>query len=79
MMLASWSSRVTTISSPGWKVRARERLMWKVRVVMLGPKTTSSASQPRRSATAWWASWITWSVRRLVSKAPWVLALRRVR
>src|SRR4051794_19965484 len=50
--LASWSSRVTTTSSPGpqslARVRARSRVSW----VMLRPKTMPSGSAPSRSASA---------------------------
>ena len=49
---ASWSSSVSTISSPGPSSRPRARLMAKVSVVMLGPKTISSASQFRKSPIA---------------------------
>ena len=53
--------------------------MAKVSVVMLGPKTTSSLSQPRKSAMAARASAMTASVRRLVAYAPQVLALEFAR
>ena len=51
-MLASWSSRVTTISSPALRVRPRVRVSVKFSDVMLPPKMTSSASQPRNRAAA---------------------------
>ena len=41
----------------------------KVRDVMFGPKTTSSGSQPSRSAMAAWASAIIASLRALVEQA----------
>ena len=50
--LASWSRWVSRISSPGPSSRPMERLMAKVSVVMLGPKTTSSGSLPKKSAMA---------------------------
>ena len=49
-MLASWSSRVTITSSPGFHVRAIARLSDRVSVVILGPKATvSGSSVPRNS------------------------------
>ena len=50
--LASWSSSVTMISSPGSRVRASAWTRRKLIVVVLAPKTTSSAVQPRKSAAA---------------------------
>ena len=76
LTLASWSSRVTTTSSPGPSVRATEREMANSSVVAFGPKTTSSASA-LRSAAARWASAITSSVSWLVANAPCVLLLLR--
>jgi hypothetical protein len=63
-MLASWSSRVTTTSSPGPQpaasVRARSKLSW----VALRPKTTPRGSAPSRSAIAWRAASTVSSARR---------------
>ena len=74
--MASWSRRVTTISSPGAKVAPMARLSANVMVVMLGPKLTSSASvAPSRSAVATRTSWTSSSVSRLAAKAPPWLAL----
>ena len=51
--LASWSARVTTISSPGDRLAPMARLRAKASVVMLGPKLISSGSlTPSRSAMA---------------------------
>ena len=50
--LASWSSRVTTTSSPGRQCDDRVRDRSKVRAVMLRPKITSSGSTLSRSAMA---------------------------
>ena len=77
--LASWSSRVTTTSSPGPSVRPTEREIANSSVVAFGPKTTSSASAFSRSAAARWASAITSSVSWLVANAPCALALLRRR
>ncbi len=63
-MLASWSRRVTTISSPGSQVLARARARSKVSWVIERPNTTPPASQPRRSATAARAPSVTSSARR---------------
>ena len=51
-MFASWSRRVTTISSPGPNVRPNERDRWSRIDVAFWPNTTSSASHPSRSAPA---------------------------
>jgi len=51
-MLASWSRRVTRISSPGLSVRPRVRVRVKFSAVMLPPKMVSSGSQPRNRAVA---------------------------
>ena len=67
---AWWSRPVTTISSPGRIAAAIERDMWKVIVVMFGPRVISSASTPRRSAIAWCASSTIASERSEVGKAP---------
>ena len=74
-MFASWSSRVTTISSSGPRVRAMERESANSNVVAFGPNTTSSEPQPRRSAPARCASSIRRSVSVLVTKAPCTFAL----
>jgi hypothetical protein len=50
--LASWSSEVTTTSSPGSQVAASVRATSKVIWVMLRPKTTPAGSACSRSATA---------------------------
>jgi hypothetical protein len=71
---ARWSSSVTTISEPESHVRASAREIAKVRVVMLAPKATSSASAPRKSPAARRVSRRSSSVSRLVGKAPWRLA-----
>ena len=44
--LASWSSDVTTTSSPGAQVREMASAKWKVSVVMFGPRTTPSGVPP---------------------------------
>ncbi len=49
---ASWSSRVTTISSPGDQVAASVRAMSNVSAVMLRPNTMPRWSAPSRSAIA---------------------------
>ena len=51
-MFASWSSWVTTISSPGSSVRATAWASWKLSVVMFAPKAISSGSLPVKSAAA---------------------------
>ena len=51
-MLASWSSRVTTTSSPGPQSFARVRATSKVSWVIERPKTTPPGSAPSRSAIA---------------------------
>ena len=61
---ASWSSRVTTISSPGSQVLASARARSKVSWVIDRPNTTPPASQPSRSATAARAPTTTSSARR---------------
>src|SRR4051812_40109655 len=50
--LASWSSRLTTTSSPGRQVRARARAMAQVSREGSGPRTTPVDTPPTRSATA---------------------------
>ena len=47
---ASWSSAVTTISSPSRSVRANARLRRKFSAVMLWPKAVSPGEQPRNAA-----------------------------
>ena len=49
---ASWSSAVTTISSPGSIVRATACASWKFSVVMFAPKAMPSGSPPVKSAAA---------------------------
>ena len=51
-MLASWSSRLTTTSSPGTHPLARVRAISKVSAVMLRPTTTPRGSEPMRSPRA---------------------------
>ena len=67
---ASWSSTVTTTSSPGRSVRANDRDRWNAIVVVFCPITTSCGVAPRNAAAAACASSTTWSDRRLVSNAP---------
>ena len=50
--LASWSSAVTTISSPGSSVRATACASRKLSVVMLAPNAIPSGSPPVNSAAA---------------------------
>ena len=68
--LASWSSRVTTTSSPAAQSRAAARVSAKFSVVMFGPKITSSAVAPRSSAAACRAPVTSASDRSDVSKGP---------
>src|SRR5260370_88436 len=72
--LASWSSVVTTISSPAFSSRPMARASAKVIVVMFWPKTTSSRSQWKKSAMAARAAATIASFARLVAKAPHALA-----
>ena len=73
--LASWSSVVTTISSPGRHVLPIERLMWNVSVVMLAPNLISWPDPAlRNSATASCARSVISSLRWLVRNAPPSLA-----
>ena len=51
-MFASWSSRDTTISSPGAQRVARVRARSNVSAVMLRPNTTPPGSTPSRSPMA---------------------------
>ena len=69
-MFASWSSFVTTTSSPAAQSRAAVRESAKLSVVMFAPKTTSSAVAPRSSAAAERAEATTRSLARDVGKAP---------
>ena len=62
-MLASWSSRVTTTSSPADHCLAIARETSNVSWVIDRPKTTPSGEAPSRSATAWRASLTTASAR----------------
>ena len=66
-MLASWSSRVTMISSPACSVRPSVRVRVKFSAVMLPPKITSSGSQPRNRAVAARHSVTMAPIRRLVA------------
>ena len=50
--LASWSSRLTTTSSPTFQVFASALARPDVIVVMFGPRITPSGSPPTRSASA---------------------------
>src|SRR6188472_2684126 len=72
---ASWSSFVTSTSSPASSVRAKARVRRKLRPVMLGPKATSRASQRRKSAARCLACSIRSTVRREVSNEPPTFAL----
>jgi hypothetical protein len=75
LTLASWSSVVTTISSPGPRVAPIDRPTWSVRLDMFWPNLISSGlAAPRKSATAAWASSTIASLRRLVANAPPALA-----
>ena len=65
---------VTTISSPAFNSRPIARASANVMVVMFCPNTTSFAWQLKKSAIAWRVDRIIASFRRLVSKAPQVLA-----
>jgi len=60
------------VNDPGARLIAAaiERDMWKVIVVMFGPRVISSASTPRRSPIAWCASSTMASERSEVGKAP---------
>ena len=70
--LASWSSFVTMISSPGPHVRAIERDRCRSSDVAFCPNTISPASQPSRSAPARRASAISASISSLTGNTPWV-------
>ena len=72
--LPSWSSCVTTISSPASSSRPTVRLSAKLSVVMFAPKTTSSGEQPRNSPPARRDSSTSSSVRRLVEYGPLTFA-----
>ena len=67
---ASWSSAVTTISSPGLSVRATACASWKLSVVMFAPNAIPSGSAPVNSAAAARPRSITSSDSREVRKAP---------
>ncbi len=64
LMLASWSSRLTTTSSPGPHERASVRARWKVSSVADRPKTTPCGSTASRSPIAARADATTASARR---------------
>ena len=68
--LASWSSRVTRISSPAVRVRPSARVSAKLSVVMFAPKIVSSGRQPRKRAAVAWACSTSASLRRLVANFP---------
>ena len=80
--LASWSSLLTTISSPGSQSLAIAREMSKVSWVMLRPNTTPSGTPPSRSATAARAASTTSSALRSAGvsrprlESGWVIACR---
>ena len=77
VMLASWSRRVTTTSSPGRQVLAIARLSANVSVVMFDPKTISFGSvAPSRSAAATRAEPTSSQTERLVANAPPSFALQ---
>jgi len=71
----SWSSFVTTISSPAFQSRAAVRESAKFSVVMFAPKIVSSGAQRRKSAAVRRDCETSASVRRLVSYGPLTLAL----
>jgi len=73
--LASWSSAVWTISSPGRRVRAKARVSRKLRDVMLWPNDVSPAEQPRKSAAFSWARSTSSTVLMLVSYGAPMFAL----
>ncbi len=72
---ASWSSRVTTISSPGPQSADSTSASRNVSVVMFGPRMTPSGSPPTRSATARRASVTSSSERALAGNSPPVLPI----
>ena len=80
--LASWSSLLTTISSPGSQSLAIAREMSNVSWVMLRPNTTPSGTPPSRSATAARAASTTSSALRSAGvsrprlESGWVMACR---
>ncbi len=76
---ASWSSVVTTTSSPGRSVRPNDRERCSSNVVEFGPKTISPGSAPVMSAAARRASAISASVSSLAANAPCVLLIPRRR
>src|SRR2546423_9592418 len=69
-MLPSWSSLVTTISSPASSSRPAARESAKLSVVMFAPNTTSSTLQPRNPAATRRAWPTRRSLRTLVSNGP---------
>ncbi len=73
--LASWSSRVHTISSPGRSVRPAAAAKRIVRSVMLGPKTTPCGSAPSSVATLVRVAATSSSVRSAAANRPPWLAL----
>ncbi len=77
--LASWSRSVTTISSPGLRVRATACASRKFSVVMFAPKAISSGALPVRPAAASRARAITASDSSEVRNAPPRLAFERRR
>ncbi|MEI9849852.1 MAG: hypothetical protein WDN24_02110 [Sphingomonas sp.] len=73
--MASWSSRVSNISSPWPHVAASARDTASVSDVMFGPKAISPGCPPSRSAIAACADSLSASVSREVRKAPPALAV----
>ena len=67
---ASWSSRVTTTSSPALHSRAAARVRAKLSVVMFAPNTTSSGEQPSQLEPVRRALATSASVARLVEYSP---------
>ena len=72
---ASWSSFVTTTSSPGPSVRPNDRERCRRSDVEFGPNTISPGSAPVMSAAARRASAISASVSSLAANAPCVLLI----
>ena len=69
-MLESWSSSVHTIRSPETQWRDWARVKANIRLVVLGPKTISSASAPTRAAVASRARCTTASLATLAPNTP---------
>ena len=77
--LPSWSSRVTSTSSPAFSSRASARVRRKLSEVMLWPNATSSPEQPRNEPAFSWARSTSALVRRDVSYGAPTLALSCLR